>query len=51
MMIAAGCDIAALSRQLGHKNIATARSMYGHWYPQGIRFGLHQQSGDRSPHD
>jgi integrase len=40
MMIAAGCDIAALSRQLGHKNIAITLSIYGHWFQQRAETGI-----------
>jgi integrase len=40
MMIAAACDIAALSRQLGHKNIAITLSIYGHWFQKRAETGI-----------
>ena len=40
LLIAAGCDIAAVSRQLGHANIATTLAVYSHWFAKRSETGL-----------
>jgi|ERR1700685_2158142 integrase len=40
MMIAAGCDIASVSRQLGHANVAVTLGVYSHWFQKRTESGL-----------
>ena len=40
LLIAAGCDIAAVSRQLGHANVATTLAIYSHWFAKRSETGL-----------
>ena len=40
MMIAAGCDIAAVSRQLGHANVSITLGTYSHWFDQRTESGV-----------
>lgn len=40
MMIAAGCDIAAVSRQLGHANVSITLGTYSHWFQQRTESGV-----------
>jgi len=40
LLIAAGCDIAAVSRQLGHANVATTLAVYSHWFAKRSESGL-----------
>ena len=40
MMIAAGCDIAAVSRQLGHANVSITLGTYSHWFAQRTESGV-----------
>jgi hypothetical protein len=40
MMIAAGCDIASVSRQLGHANVAVTLGTYSHWFQKRTESGL-----------
>lgn len=39
-MIAAGCDIAAVSRQLGHANVGITLGVYSHWFQQRTESGV-----------
>jgi integrase len=40
LMIAAGCDIASVSRQLGHANVAVTLGTYSHWFQKRTESGL-----------
>jgi len=40
LLIAAGCDIAAVSRQLGHANVGTTLAIYSHWFATRSETGL-----------
>lgn len=40
LLIAAGCDIAAVSRQLGHANVVTTLAVYSHWFAKRSDTGL-----------
>ncbi len=40
MLIAAGADIAAVSRQLGHANVSITLSVYSHWFKRRDDAGL-----------
>ena len=40
LMIAAGCDIASVSRQLGHSNVADTLGVYSHWFEKRSEPGL-----------
>ena len=43
LMIAAGCDIASVSRQLGHSNVAVTLAVYSHWFQKRSDSGLGSQ--------
>lgn len=40
MLIASGADIASISRQLGHANVAITLSTYSHWFEKRADSGL-----------
>jgi integrase len=40
LLIAAGCDIAAVNRQLGRANVATTAAVYSHWFAKRSAIGL-----------
>jgi hypothetical protein len=40
MLIAAACDIASVSRQLGHANVSITLGTYSYWFQQRAESGV-----------